>query len=595
MPKGLSLTKLKVYPVNKAQSPILLKDYPWYNRQSMYKTEKYAFDPSKYEEELIEIFKAVDQIKTPEWNGAVFRSIQAKYPKDKSKMFSKNDLIKGYRYILSKGKIKGGIAGKATESKDLIQKIRMKPIRTLSGVTPVTVLTKPWACPGKCIYCPNEPNMPKSYIQSEPGAQRAAFLDFDPYMQTAKRIQSLQHIGHNTEKVELIVLGGSWSVYPENYKRWFIKRCFEAMNNPDEESPNLEEAETSWEDLAKQQKINETAEHKCVGLSLETRPDLITEQEVVKLRRYGATKIQIGIQSLDDEILAKNLRGHTASTTKKAFELLRLSGFKIHAHWMVNLFGATPEGEIEDFKKLWSSDYCPDELKIYPTSVIANTKLEELYKSGEYVPYSTEKLVEIVAKLKTMVPPFCRITRVIRDIPSQEIVAGSKVSNLRQDVKRYLEEIGEECECIRCREIRQNEVEESDLILKVDEYKTSVSNEYFLSFVTEENKIAGFLRLSVPFAEKREGHFIEELKDSAIIREVHVYGSVVGIGKEEEGKAQHFGLGKKLIEKAEEITRENGIENLAVISAIGTREYYRKRGFDIGDGDLYMHKQKLND
>jgi len=466
----------------------------------------------------------------------------------------------------------------------------MKPVRTLSGVTPVTVLTKPWACPGNCIYCPNEPNMPKSYIESEPGAQRASFLDFDPYMQTAKRIQSLQHIGHNTEKVELIVLGGSWSVYPENYKRWFIKRCFEAMNNPNEGSPNLVETKTSWEELEVQQEINETAKHKCVGLSLETRPDLITQEEVVKLRRYGATKIQIGVQSLDDETLAKNLRGHNVATTKKAFELLRLGGFKIHAHWMVNLYGANPEKEAEDFKKLWTSDFCPDELKIYPTSVIANTKLAELYETGEYLPYSTENLIEIVGELKTLVPPFCRITRVIRDIPSQEIIAGNKISNLRQDVKKYLDKKGLKCECIRCREIKQQEVLESELKLEVIQYETSISTEYFLSFVTTENKIAGFLRLSIPFEELREEHFIEELKGSAIIREVHVYGGVVGIGKEEEGKAQHFGLGKRLIEKAEEISRENGVRNLAVISAIGTRNYYKMRGFEMENGNLYMHK-----
>ncbi|HOM77584.1 MAG TPA: tRNA uridine(34) 5-carboxymethylaminomethyl modification radical SAM/GNAT enzyme Elp3 [bacterium] len=546
----------------------------------MYKTEKYAFNPEEYKEELLQIFKEIQNSKN--WNEDIFRIIQAKHPKDKSKMFSKNDLIKGLRYFTKLNLI--------NNPNQILQRIRMKPVRTLSGVTPVTVLTKPWACPGKCIYCPNEPNMPKSYIESEPGAQRALFLDFDPYMQTAKRIQSLQHIGHNTEKIELIVLGGSWSVYPENYKRWFIKRCFEAMNNPNEEEPNLSETKTSWEELEQEHKKNETAKHKCVGLSLETRPDLITKEEVVKLRRYGATKIQLGVQSLDDEILTKNLRGHTADTTKKAFELLRLAGFKIHAHWMVNLYGATPETEIEDFQKLWTPNYCPDELKIYPTSVIANTRLAELYNTGEYIPYSTQKLIEIVGQLKTLVPPFCRITRVIRDIPSQEIIAGSRVSNLRQDVKKYLDEKGLKCNCIRCREIKQQEVFENDLKLETIQYETTVSKEYFFSFVTPENRIAGFLRLSVPFENLQENHFIEELRRSAIIREIHVYGSVVGIGKEEVGKAQHFGLGKKLIEKAEEICRENVVKNLAVISAIGTRDYYRKWNFIQKRNSLYMHK-----
>lgn len=546
----------------------------------MYQTEKYSFEPEKYKNELLKIFTEISEAKN--WSDDIFRNIQAKFPKDANKMFSKNDLIKGYRYFVDKKEIES--------SDELIKRLQMKPVRTISGVTPVTVLTKPWICPGKCIYCPNEPNMPKSYIQSEPGAQRAVYLNFDPYLQTSKRIQSLQHIGHNTEKIELIVLGGSWSVYPENYKRWFIKRCFEAMNNLYEENTDLGEKITSWEEVEAQQKINETAEHKCVGLSLETRPDLITEEEVVKLRRYGATKIQIGIQSLNDEILAKNLRGHDISRTKKALELLRLGGFKIHAHWMVNLYGATPETDVENFKELWKPDFSPDELKIYPTAVIANTKLAELYKAGKYIPYSTEKLIEIVSKIKTLVPSYCRITRVIRDIPAQEIIAGSKISNLRQDIKTYMDNKGLNCHCIRCREIRQQELTENEVLLQALQYTTSISTEYFLSFVTSKEKIAGFLRLSIPFEEFRQKHFIDELANTAIIREVHVYGSVVGIGKEEVGKAQHFGLGKKLIEKAENIAITNNLVDIAVISAIGTKEYYKKRGFTQKRGELYMHK-----
>lgn len=552
----------------------------------MYRTEKYAFDPQKYEIELLGIFNEISRTKT--WDNASLRKAQTKFPKNKNKVFSKNDLVKGYEYFVNTGKLAG--------SRELLDKIKMKPMRTLSGVAPVTVLTKPWPCPGKCIYCPNEENMPKSYISSEPGAQRAVSLNFDPYLQTSLRIQSLEKIGHNAEKVELIVLGGSWSAYPENYRKWFIKRCFEAMNDMDgseNQNKNIkraEESETSWEELEEQQKKNEKATHRCVGLSLETRPDLISCEEVINLRKYGATKIQLGVQSLNNRILRLNLRGHTQEDTKQAFELLRLGGFKIHAHWMVNLYGSSLKKEIKDFKKLWTKDFCPDDLKIYPTEIIPNTKLAELWREGKYKAYETFELIELIAKMKLLVPYFCRITRIVRDIPAQEIAGGNKVSNLRQDIREYLSKKGKTCGCIRCREIKDLEVREEDLILKVNKYATSGSREYFLSFVTAKNKIAGFLRLSLPYKKKTKNHFIPELRNSAIIREVHVYGEIVGVGKESAGRAQHLGLGKRLLEKAEQIAQKNKM-NLAVISAIGTREYYANRGFEMKSGDLYMHKK----
>lgn len=545
----------------------------------MYKTQKYKFEPEKYKETLKPLLEEIRNLK--DWDNESLRQIQSKYPKAKKYMFSKNDLIRGYRFLVKTGQI--------NSSKTILGRIKMKPIRTMSGVAPVTVLTKPWPCPGNCIYCPNEPDMPKSYLESEPGAQRAAALKFDPYLQVQRRIQALQNIGHNTEKVELIVLGGSWSSYPKNYQRWFIKRCFDALNDPTEETPKTEEAETSWENLNKQQKINESAKHKCIGLSLETRPDLINQEEIVRMRRLGCTKVQIGVQSLNDKILAKNLRGHTAKETREAFELLRLAGFKIHAHWMVNLYGATPQKDLKDFEKFWTKNFRPDELKIYPTAIIENTQLNELYKQEKYKPYPEKKLIDLLAKMKLSVPPYCRITRVIRDIPSQEILAGNKKTNLRQIVQNHMEKQGKKCRCIRCREIRSKKIAEEKLVLKVDEYNTSISTEYFISFTTEKNKIAGFLRLSIPTKKDRENHFIEELVNSAIIREVHVYGQVVGIGKEEEGKAQHLGLGKRLIKKAEEIAKEKGVDKIAVISAIGTRNYYRKRGFTLES--LYMGKK----
>jgi len=543
----------------------------------VYKTQRYDFNPEKYEQTLIEVLKDIEKGKN--WDKNSLRQVQAKYPKDKKFMFSKNDLLRGYNYLIQKGAIK--------RNNETIQRIRMKPIRTQSGVAPVTVLTKPWECPGNCIYCPNELNMPKSYIESEPGAQRAAALNFDPYLQVQRRIRALENIGHNTEKIELIVLGGTWSHYTENYQRWFIKRCFEAMNDP-AQTEIQEEKEATWEKLEGQQKINETAKSRCVGLSLETRPELITKEEVVRMRKLGCTKVQIGVQTLDGKLLKLNKRGHSVKQTKEAFKLLRLAGFKIQAHWMVNLYGATSKKDRKDFKKLWGKDFQPDELKIYPTAIIENTKLCELYRDGKYQPYMEEELIELVADLKLQVPEFCRITRIIRDIPAQNIVAGNKKSNLRQIIQEYLEKEGKACECIRCREIRKQKVSEKDLKLDVTEYETGVSKEYFLSFVTGENKIAGFLRLSIPREKYRKKHFVEELKNSAIIREIHIYGQVVALGREAEGKAQHLGLGKRLIEKAEEITIKNKLHKISVISAIGTGEYYRKRGFE--KGNLYMGK-----
>jgi len=521
----------------------------------VYRTQRYEFDPQKYKQILTEILKDIE--KEEKWDKDSLRSIQKKYPKDKKLMFSKNDLLRGYKYLVQKGVIK--------ENKEIIQRIRMKPIRTQSGVAPVTVLTKPWECPGNCIYCPNELNMPKSYIESEPGAQRALALNFDPYLQVQRRIRALENVGHNTEKVELIVLGGTWSHYTENYQKWFIKRCFEAMNDSTQ-TETQEEKETTWGNLEVQQKINETTKHRCVGLSLETRPDLVTKEEVIGMRKLGCTKVQVGIQTLDNRLLKLNQRGHSVKDTEKAFEFLRLSGFKIQAHWMVNLYGANPEKDRKDFKKLWGKDFQPDELKIYPTAIIENTELCELYKEGKYKPYSEEELIKLVADLKLQVPEFCRITRIIRDIPAQNIVAGNKKS----------------------KEIKGQQVKETDLTLKTIEYTTNVSTEYFLSFVTAKNKIAGFLRLSIPKKKYRKKHFIEELKNSAIIREIHVYGQVVALGKQITGKAQHLGLGKKLIEKAEEITKKHKLAKISVISAIGTRKYYRKLGFRIEK--LYMGK-----
>ncbi len=462
----------------------------------------------------------------------------------------------------------------------------MKPIRTMSGVTPVAVLTKPFPCPGRCIFCPNDPNMPKSYISSEPGAQRATANHFDPYLQTYNRMLAYENIKHPTDKIELIILGGSWTVYPEKYQVWFIKRCFEAMNVEKvgdvvlRESP-IEMESTSvtdvWAELFKEHNKNENAAHRCVGLVVETRPDLITKDEVVRLRKLGVTKVQMGVQFLDDAVLEKNKRGHTVDQVINAFKLLRSAGFKIHVHWMPNLYGSTVQQDIADYKKLFDDvNFRPDEVKVYPCSLIAGTELVEYHEKGLWKPYSEEELLEVLTEVFKATPRYCRITRMVRDIPSEEILVGNKKSNFRQIVEKNLTALNIKSLEIRSREIKNKKVNVDDLVFKTYSYDTSVSKELFFEYTTESDEIAAFLRLSLPF----------DKSNFPIIREVHVYGQSLNIGEKGDSKAQHSGLGKTLIAKSKEIAKENGFNKLAVISAVGTREYYRKNGFV--DGDLYQ-------
>jgi elongator complex protein 3 len=517
---------------------------------------------------------------TTVWKENSLNSILRKYPKDGKGLYRHDELVRKYKELVKKKEI--------LPSKSIEKRIILKPIRTQSGVATVTVLMKPFKCPGKCIFCPNITNMPKSYIPSEPGAQRALTHNFDPYLQTYYRIKALQNIGHKTDKIELIILGGTCSVYPEKYLIWFVKRCFDAMNSFkrisfQEDKTNINNI--SWEELFKVQKRNETTKCRNVGLVLETRPDYITKEEVKRLRKLGATKIQIGVQSLDNKILKYNKRGHTTKETKNAFKLLRLAGFKIHAHWMPNLYGSTVRKDIKDFKKLWSKEYCPDELKIYPTSIIKNTILEKYYKDNKYKPYTHNELLILFQNILPLTPRYCRITRIVRDIPSNEIIAGNKRTNFRQIAEREIERKGIRIEDIRSREIRGGSVKERDLELEIIKYDTTVSKDYFISYKTKKrDRICSFLRLSLP----TENTYINELKNCSIVREVHVYGNVVDIGKKSKGESQHLGLGKKMILIAQRISRENGYKKIAVIAAIGTKKYYEKLGFK--KLELYMTK-----
>ena len=596
---------------------------------------QYAFDPAPYEDDLRAIFAAIAE--HDDLDAARLKDILRRHPKDGTGFFSKSQLVRGYRH-LNRGR------RWTAADETFLAKVRMKPVRTQSGVAPVTVLTKPFPCPGRCIFCPSDVRMPKSYLSDEPGAQRAAEHQFDPYRQTLSRLLSFDNTGHRVDKIELIILGGTWSFYPEQYQLWFVKRCFDAMNDygagrrelgewhPEVDFRKVEEQvdgaeidrrynavvrdfvrlgpaaapgaeESTWSELEAVQTLNERAAVRCVGLVVETRPDHIDRDEVLRIRRLGATKVQIGFQSLDDAVLAANHRGHDVAATRRAVGLLRAAGFKIHAHWMPNLHGATPASDLEDFRRLWDDpDFRPDELKVYPCSLIESAELMAYHRDGRWRPYSEDELRELLVGCLPLVPPYCRVTRVVRDIPGTDIVVGNKVTNFRQVVENELREQGIELQEIRAREVGQDNIDPATLRLEEVRYTTGGGDEQcFLQFVgrvTGEpegpERLAGFLRLQlpgqnapVPGSDAAHGEALcDELKGAAIVREVHVYGQVVGLGARLEGRSQHVGLGTRLMDRAVEISAEAGFDRLAVISSVGTRAYYRKLGFR--DGMLYQ-------
>jgi elongator complex protein 3 len=518
------------------------------------------------EVQLLPIIEAVRAL--PEVSADAIHAILRRYPKPDGGAYSKTQLVQAYRRLTE--------AGTLPFDRETLQRLQMKPTRTISGVAPVTVLTKPYPCPGQCIFCPTDVRMPKSYLHDEPGAMRAEQHAFDPYAQTAARIQSFAALGHGVSKIELLILGGTWSSYRKDYQEWFIQRCLDAMNGRDSSS------------LAEAQQWNETAEHRNVGLVIETRPDHIDAAELRWLRHLGVTKVQMGAQSLDDYILDINKRGHTVEQTRQAVMMLRAAGFKIVLHMMPNLLGATPTSDRADFLKLWSDPALrPDELKIYPCSLLANAELYEYWQRGEYTPYTDEELLEILVDSLTVVPRYCRVNRVIRDIPAPNVVAGSKRSNMRQDAEGLIRERGLKYECLRAREVRGADVRFDDLHTEILPYDNGVGQEHFLSYVTSQDKVAGFLRLSLPSGTPPTD-LLPEIQNAAMIRELHVYGPALPLGDEADGEAQHLGLGARLLAQAEELARTQGYTKLAVISAIGTREYYRKRGFEV-EG-LYMTK-----
>ncbi|MBP9073483.1 MAG: tRNA uridine(34) 5-carboxymethylaminomethyl modification radical SAM/GNAT enzyme Elp3 [Caldilineaceae bacterium] len=588
----------RIIPLEEIPDDVLEKGRLWQESRN-------NFDPAAHSAHMTAIFQRILAVPDAEWRPKEgLRSILARFPKDGKGLYSKANLIAGYRHLIDEGDL--------DPDPTIMARIRMKPMRTASGVAPVTVLTAPAGCPAQCIFCPDDYRMPKSYIFDEPGCQRAERDGFDPFRQTLGRIEAFESIGHDASKVELLILGGTWSAYSRDYREWFVRRCFDAMNaagNKDYvESTTLEEA----------QAINVTAAHRNVGLVIETRPDWVNPEEIRHLRKLGVTKVQIGVQSLDDEILEMNKRGHKVAEVRHALGLLRTAGFKLHLHWMPNLYGATAESDHADFARFFSDPAIrPDELKIYPCSLIAGTELFDLWTDGEYHPYTEAELVALLADVKPTIPPYTRVNRLFRDIPAHHIRAGVTASNLREVVHAELARRGTRCGCIRCREIKRTQVREEDLTLRTHTYETDLTTELFLSFETRETgdketrrqgdkesyplpnpqspipnpqsppSIAAFLRLSFPKSvDAGSRAFLEEIRDTAMIREVHVYGPALAIGADKPGAPQHVGLGSRLILEAKRLSRAAGFDAISVIAATGTQGYYAERGFErVG---LYM-------
>jgi len=453
--------------------------------------------------------------------------------------------------------------------------------RTISGVTPVAVMTLPMKCPGRCIYCPTYTNTPQSYTPESPAVLRAIRCDYDAGRQVELRLKILSEMGHPTDKVELIIMGGTFLAYPVDYQYRFVKECYDALNG------------TSSTDLEKAQKLNETSQHRCVGLCIETRPDWCHQEEIDRMLEFGTTRVELGVQVLDDGIYQTVGRGHKVADVVSTTALLRENGFKVHYHIMPGLPGSTPEKDLELSEKIFSNDcYKPDGLKIYPTMVVAGTKLERWYHQGRYQPYDDDIMINLVADIKSVVPKYVRISRVLRDIPSKYIVAGLKDS-LREKVREVMKQRQLECSCIRCREYGHRAMTGWEIgqpqMVRMD-YEAASGREIFLSFEDERETLFGLLRMRI---QSKNIAGIEKVENNnlAVIRELHVYGPEVSLGQRDTAAAQHRGLGRKLLLEAESIAGEEfKAPIIAVLSGVGARNYYRSDfGYSLKCG--YMVKK----
>ncbi|MBI2444703.1 MAG: tRNA uridine(34) 5-carboxymethylaminomethyl modification radical SAM/GNAT enzyme Elp3 [Candidatus Magasanikbacteria bacterium] len=583
---------------------------------------------------------------------------------------NKTDLLLAYHKLRKRKKILPRPA--------LEKLLTRRAVRSRSGVAVITSLVKPYPCPGLCVYCPLDERMPKSYLSDEPAAARALRLKFDPYEQMARRIEALEGNGHPADKIELIIKGGTWNAYPLAYQYWFVLESFRGANEADQRSaesaitvkdrmsegvvdgfptravPTQSGSSTEgvYHDrttrrekihhakaihqltehspldelrkaLRREQQRNERARHRLIGLTLETRPDCITPKSLWQMRELGCTRVELGVQHTDDAILALTKRGHNSARAKQATKLLKDFGFKTDYHLMPQLPGATPEADLAMLREIFSNpDYRPDMIKIYPCTVVPGSELYEWWQQGRYRAYPTEELIRILKIFKSqIVPRYCRISRLIRDIPGQYIKEGNKITNLRQVIQEQLRQAGLRCPCLRCREVGHQLLSSKYQVASIkprlfaDKYEASGGTEYFLSFEDARRRVVfAFCRLRLGYPTdcelpgqarsrqtsslgaqsrlSRDEHLeclprpsdqMNQLRNDipypAYLRELHTYGQLVSIGAKNNQASQHTGLGKRLVREAEAIARAARVDKLAVIAGVGVRDYYRRLGY----------------
>jgi elongator complex protein 3 len=490
--------------------------------------------------------------------------------------------------------------------------LRLKPMRTISGVAPIAVMTSPEKCPhGTCSYCPGgvDQGSAQSYTGHEPAAMRAGDHDFDPYLQTRSRLEQLSSIGHPTDKIDLIIMGGTFTARPEEYQNKFIKGCFAALNDHPKWDQKLQ--------LNELQQQNETADHRCIGMTIETRPDWCKEPQIDNVLALGGTRVELGVQTAFDDVLNTVSRGHCVQDSIDATRISKDSGLKVCYHLMPGLPGSSKERDTEMFERIFSDpSFKPDMLKIYPTLVVKGTPLYEQWKDNKYEPLSIDDTIEIVAELKTKLPPWARIQRIQRDIPVQYIESGITKSNLRQLILQHIDDKGLKCNCIRCREAGHQgllgiEPDIDKIELRTISYDSSEGSEVFMSFEDLANNILiAFIRLRLPSDQAHRPEFKRSVNygaikpnDCAMIRELKVFGPMVPFNDDEQGKDwqksdinlntsrpwQHQGYGQLLLAASEQYAKEQwDTKKLMVMSGVGVKQYYSRFGF-IKDG-VYMSK-----
>lgn len=523
------------------------------------------------------------------------------------------------------------LAANKTDRKKLFKLLETKPIRSQSGVSVVAVMTKFFPCPhvqkgiGPCIMCPGGIKTPQSYTGKEPAARRGERNRYDAYLQIFNRLEQYILTGHHPEKIELILMGGTFPSFPVKYQNEFVKDCFKALNDfgklfinkginfekfikffeLDVENKKdrydliikkvLEFKKKNKDNLKKSQLKNETANIRCVALVIETRPDYCKQKHINRMLEQGCTRVELGLQSVYPDVLEKIRRGHTIQDTIEATKLLKNAGLKVGYHILLGAPGSSLKKDLEMFKILFSDDrFKPDAIKIYPCMVMPRTKLYDLWKQGKYKPINTKQAASLIARAKKYIPKYCRIIRILRDIPTYITAAGVDKTNLRQYVEKELKRLNIKCQCIRCREAgrilgNNKEIKVKKIEILTKEYDSSNGKEFFISAEDKENNILfGLCRLRIPKESKRK----EITNKTSIIRELHIYSSQLQIGKKSKDSYQHTGLGIKLIKEAEKISKNLGKHKIIVISGVGVKKYYELKHMYKKDGP-YMSK-KLN-